>query len=46
MFRATIIRSGKWRDNLYSEHKTYGDFQKLDDAIKWIAEESKEFRGG
>lgn len=46
MFRATVARAGKWKDNLYSEDKIYGDFHKLKDAIEWVTEESTEFRGG
>ena len=46
MFRATIIRGGKWKENLYSEDRVYGDFQQLKEAIEWVAKESTEFRGG
>jgi len=46
MFKAAVIRGGKWAGNLYSDNSVYGDFQFLDDAIKWINEEYKEFRGG
>jgi len=46
MFRATIIRGGKWQDNLYFEEKTYGDFPNLKRAVEWVAIESTKFRGG
>ena len=46
MFRTTVIRRGKWRDNLYTEDKTWGDFPSIEKALAWATEESKEFRGG
>jgi len=46
MFRACIIRFGKWKEQFYNEDRIYGDFQNLADAIDWVSKESKEFRGG
>ena len=46
MFRAIIIRGGKWKDNLFTQDSLWGDFPNLEEALKWITEESGEFRGG